>query len=101
MDIAKRLLDFGVHPPTVYFPIIVKEAMMIEPTENESKKALVKTAVLNADDKSYAKLLKIGAPCQVSYALNKPADVTAARDGQHEPVGGLAGMEGKSNLARE
>jgi UDP-N-acetylmuramoyl-L-alanyl-D-glutamate--2,6-diaminopimelate ligase len=47
------------------------------PTENESKKALVKTAVLNADDRSYKKLLKIGAPCQVSYALNKPADVTA------------------------
>ena len=40
MDIAKRLLDFGVHPPTVYFPIIVKEAMMIEPTENESKEML-------------------------------------------------------------
>jgi glycine dehydrogenase subunit 2 len=40
MDIAKRLLDFGVHPPTVYFPIIVKEAMMIEPTETESKEML-------------------------------------------------------------
>jgi len=40
LDIAKRLLDFGVHPPTVYFPMIVKEAMMIEPTENESKEML-------------------------------------------------------------
>jgi glycine dehydrogenase subunit 2 len=40
MDIAKRLLDFGVHPPTVYFPIIVKEAMMIEPTESESREML-------------------------------------------------------------
>ena len=40
MDIAKRLLDFGIHPPTVYFPIIVKEAMMIEPTETESKEML-------------------------------------------------------------
>jgi glycine dehydrogenase subunit 2 len=40
MDIAKRLLDFGFHAPTVYFPLTVKEAMMIEPTETESKQTL-------------------------------------------------------------
>ena len=40
LDIAKRMLDFGVHPPTVYFPLIVKEAMMFEPTESESKQTL-------------------------------------------------------------
>ncbi|MBI5975639.1 aminomethyl-transferring glycine dehydrogenase subunit GcvPB [Staphylococcus canis] len=40
LDMAKRLLDFGVHPPTVYFPLIVDEAMMIEPTETESKETL-------------------------------------------------------------
>ena len=40
LDIAKRLLDFGFHPPTVYFPLIVDEAMMIEPTETESKETL-------------------------------------------------------------
>ena len=40
LDIAKRLLDYGVHPPTVYFPLIVKEALMIEPTESESKEML-------------------------------------------------------------
>ena len=40
LDIAKRLLDYGVHPPTVYFPLIVKEALMIEPTETESKASL-------------------------------------------------------------
>ena len=40
MDIAKRLLDYGFHAPTVYFPLIVKEAMMIEPTETESKATL-------------------------------------------------------------
>ncbi|MBN1550798.1 aminomethyl-transferring glycine dehydrogenase subunit GcvPB, partial [bacterium] len=39
-DIAKRLLDFGFHSPTVYFPLIVKEAIMIEPTETESKYVL-------------------------------------------------------------
>jgi glycine dehydrogenase subunit 2 len=40
LDIAKRLLDFGVHPPTIYFPLIVEECMMIEPTETESKETL-------------------------------------------------------------
>ena len=40
LDIAKRLLDYGFHPPTVYFPLIVDEALMIEPTETESKEAL-------------------------------------------------------------
>lgn len=40
MDIAKRLLDYGFHAPTVYFPLIVKEALMIEPTETESKATL-------------------------------------------------------------
>jgi len=40
LDIAKRLIDYGLHPPTVYFPLIVKEAMMIEPTETESKARL-------------------------------------------------------------
>jgi glycine dehydrogenase subunit 2 len=40
MDIAKRLLDYGFHAPTVYFPLVVAEAMMIEPTETESKETL-------------------------------------------------------------
>jgi len=40
MDIAKRLMDYGFHPPTVYFPLIVPEALMIEPTETESKETL-------------------------------------------------------------
>lgn len=40
MDIAKRLLDFGFHPPTVYFPLIVEEAIMIEPTESENIETL-------------------------------------------------------------
>ncbi len=40
MDIAKRLMDYGFHPPTVYFPLIVHGALMIEPTETESKESL-------------------------------------------------------------
>ncbi|MCY9513350.1 aminomethyl-transferring glycine dehydrogenase subunit GcvPB [Paenibacillus apiarius] len=40
LDVAKRLLDFGFHPPTIYFPLNVEECMMIEPTETESKETL-------------------------------------------------------------
>jgi glycine dehydrogenase subunit 2 len=40
IDIAKALIDRGIHPPTVYFPLIVKEAMMVEPTETESRETL-------------------------------------------------------------
>ncbi|WP_129627928.1 aminomethyl-transferring glycine dehydrogenase subunit GcvPB [Candidatus Oscillochloris fontis] len=40
LDIAKRLIDYGFHPPTIYFPLIVPEALMIEPTETESKQTL-------------------------------------------------------------
>jgi glycine dehydrogenase subunit 2 len=39
-DLAKRLLDFGFHPPTVYFPLVVEEALMIEPTETETRETL-------------------------------------------------------------
>ena len=40
LDIAKRLIDYGYHPPTIYFPLIVDEAMLIEPTETESVETL-------------------------------------------------------------
>ena len=40
LDVAKRLLDYGYHPPTVYFPLIVPEALMIEPTETESRETI-------------------------------------------------------------
>jgi glycine dehydrogenase subunit 2 len=43
-DIAKRLMDYGFHPPTVYFPLIVDEALMVEPTETESRETLDKFA---------------------------------------------------------
>lgn len=44
LDVAKRLLDFGMHPPTMYFPLIVHEALMVEPTETESKETLDEAA---------------------------------------------------------
>ena len=40
MDVAKRLMDFGFHPPTVYFPLVVKNALLVEPTETESRQSL-------------------------------------------------------------
>ena len=39
-DLAKRMLDFGYHPPTVYFPLLVEEALLVEPTETETRETL-------------------------------------------------------------
>jgi glycine dehydrogenase subunit 2 len=46
LDIAKRLMDFGFYPPTIYFPLIIKEAMMIEPTETETPETLDRFAAV-------------------------------------------------------
>jgi glycine cleavage system P protein (glycine dehydrogenase) subunit 2 len=48
-DLAKRLLDHGVHPPTVYFPLIVEEALLVEPTETETKETLDRFAEVVAE----------------------------------------------------
>src|SRR5207253_8765325 len=40
LNVAKRLMDYGFHPPTIYFPLIVPEALMVEPTETEGKETL-------------------------------------------------------------
>jgi glycine dehydrogenase subunit 2 len=49
LDLAKRLLDHGVHPPTVYFPLLVDEALLIEPTETETRETLDRFALLVAE----------------------------------------------------
>ena len=49
LDLAKRLLDHGVHPPTVYFPLIVEEALLVEPTETETKETLDRFASVLAE----------------------------------------------------
>ncbi len=49
LDLAKRLLDYGVHPPTVYFPLVVEEALMVEPTETETKETLDRFAEIVAE----------------------------------------------------
>jgi glycine dehydrogenase subunit 2 len=80
LDIAKRLLDFGIHPPTIYFPLIVDEAIMIEPTETESKATL---------DRFVAVMRQIARECEESPDLVRDSprsqvvgrldEVTAAR----------------------
>ncbi len=70
LDIAKRLLDFGVHPPTTYFPLVVSEAMMIEPTETESKETLdyFIDAMLQIADEAETEPAKVtGAPYNTEY----------------------------------
>jgi glycine dehydrogenase subunit 2 len=49
LDLAKRLLDHGVHPPTVYFPLLVEEALLVEPTETETKETLDRFAGIMAE----------------------------------------------------
>lgn len=77
MDIAKRLLDYGYHAPTVYFPLIVREALMIEPTETESKATLdafaktLKTIVAESSESLH------GAPHNTPIC--RPDEVAAAR----------------------
>ncbi len=70
LDIAKRLLDFGLHAPTIYFPTIVPESLMIEPTETESKENLDEYAetLLQIADEAYSKpeqVLKAPQNCTV------------------------------------
>ncbi len=81
LDIAKRLLDYGYHAPTVYFPLIVHEAIMIEPTETESKKALddfADTMIRIAEEaKSDPGILK-NAP--VKTPIRRPDEVKAAKN---------------------
>ena len=64
LDIAKRLLDHGFHPPTVYFPLIVPECLMIEPTETESR------ATLDAFSEAIHRIVR--------EASESPASVTSA-----------------------
>jgi glycine dehydrogenase subunit 2 len=78
MDIAKRLLDLGYHAPTVYFPLVVPEALMIEPTETESKETLdaFADAMLQIREED-AEFLH-GAPH--TLAISRPDEVKAAKE---------------------
>ena len=80
MDVAKRLLDFGIHPPTMYFPLIVHEALMVEPTETESKQTLDEAAglflrILDEAREDPEALHEAPRDC----AIKRPDEVAAAR----------------------
>jgi glycine dehydrogenase subunit 2 len=78
MDVAKRLLDFGYHAPTVYFPLVVPEAIMIEPTETESK------ATLDAFAETLLKISQEDADflhnAPHNLAISRPDEIKAARE---------------------
>ncbi|WP_027717075.1 aminomethyl-transferring glycine dehydrogenase subunit GcvPB [Desulfovirgula thermocuniculi] len=80
-DIAKRLLDYGYHPPTMYFPLIVEEALMIEPTETESKETLDAFAQalldIHEEARTRPELLK---EAPLSLPVRRLDEVKAARD---------------------
>jgi glycine dehydrogenase subunit 2 len=80
LDIAKRLIDYGFHPPTIYFPLVVKGALMIEPTESESKEGLdrfVETMITIAEEAKEAPDLLRQAPQRVK--MRRLDEVLAAR----------------------
>ena len=77
MEIAKRLLDYGFHAPTVYFPLIVREALMIEPTETESKQTL--DAFVETILKIVAESPELLHDAPHTTPVSRPDDVMAAR----------------------
>jgi glycine dehydrogenase subunit 2 len=78
MDIAKRLLDFGYHAPTVYFPLTVPEALMIEPTETESRETLDNFSSALREIQGEAADFLHEAPH--SLPVSRPDEVKAARE---------------------
>jgi glycine dehydrogenase subunit 2 len=80
LDLAKRLLDFGFHPPTVYFPLLVEEALMIEPTETETKETLDAFAdAIAAILKEAAEDPEIARSAPYSTPVRRLDEVTAAK----------------------
>ncbi len=81
LDIAKFLIDKGIHPPTVYFPLTVKESIMVEPTETESKQMLdvFVEAMFEADDLSRSRPEEFH-DLPRSTPVTRPDEVKAARD---------------------
>ena len=77
MDLAKRLLDYGFHAPTVYFPLTVAEAIMIEPTETESKETL--DAFVKAVERILDESSQEIQSAPASTYICRPDEVKAAR----------------------
>jgi glycine dehydrogenase subunit 2 len=81
LDVAKALLDKGMHPPTMYFPLIVHEALMIEPTETESRETLEEgIAALTEIAKRAKEDPESLHACPVTTPIGRPDEVNAARN---------------------
>ena len=81
LDIAKRLIDYGYHPPTIYFPLIVKGALMLEPTESESKERidhLAEALIQIAQEAEKAPETVLGAPTKT--VVSRLNETKAARE---------------------
>jgi len=79
-DIAKRVLDFGMHAPTVYFPLIVPEALMIEPTESESLESLdAFVEVMRRVDAESIEAPEVVREAPHSTPVRRPDETRAAR----------------------
>ena len=105
MDLAKRLLDYGFHAPTVYFPLVVPEALMMEPTETESKETLDAFAdallKIKAEDAEMVRL----APH--THVISRADEVKAAKEPvlrwtpKHERTGDEWGADERSGGGAE
>ncbi|MBQ7407665.1 MAG: aminomethyl-transferring glycine dehydrogenase subunit GcvPB [Clostridia bacterium] len=81
LDIAKSMIDYGIHPPTMYFPNIVHEALMFEPTETETKETLEEVAaiIIEIIDRAYTNPEEVKNSPKAAY-ITRPDEVKAARE---------------------
>jgi len=81
LDVAKAMIDQGMHPPTMYFPMIVHEALMVEPTETESRETLDEAVRVLIDiyDRAHSEPERVKA-CPVNAPISRPDEVAAARN---------------------
>jgi glycine dehydrogenase subunit 2 len=105
LDVAKRLMDYGFHPPTIYFPLVVPEALMIEPTETEAKEtlddfadamlAIAREAAAEPEllksaphDRAVGRLdeVKAAKKVVVRYLFDEHPDLSAEAEGEAEPA---------------
>ena len=81
MDVAKRLIDLGYHPPTVYFPLVVEEALMVEPTETESRETIDGLAgALNQIAREAAESPELLHAAPTTTPVRRPDEARAARE---------------------
>ena len=95
LDIAKRMLDHGVHPPTVYFPLLVDEALMVEPTETETKERLDHFAARDPRDPRGGRRGPRGGPQRAPHHAG-----AAPRRGRRRQAAGGALAAGGGDAAR-